>query len=136
RREKGKRVLVVLMSVFFHPGPPWPQFKEKPRLPKRTGLQVGQSETLAVSGLTWNVAFGPRGFVLPFQISRLPKRCCRSHRVAAQRHSAHTPHRISLRDSMLGSCCACAKEAPAPSAVTARRALPVELGWTGTTTET
>ena len=36
----------------------------------------------------------------------------------------------SLRDSMLGSCCACAKEAPAHSAVTrtARRALPVELG--------
>jgi hypothetical protein len=31
---------------------------------------------------------------------------------------------------MLGSCCACAKEAPAHSAVTrtARRALPVELG--------
>src|SRR5262245_65444900 len=39
---------------------------------------------------------------------------------------------------MLGSCCACAKEAPAHSAVTrtARRALPVELAWTGTTTET
>src|SRR5215472_16928663 len=39
---------------------------------------------------------------------------------------------------MLGSCCACAKEAPAHSAVTrtARRALPVELGMDGTTTET
>ena len=61
----------VLMSVFFQPSPPLPQFKEKPRLPKRTGLQVGQSEPLAISGLTRNVAFGPRGFVLPFQISRL-----------------------------------------------------------------
>ena len=30
-----------------------------------------QSETLAISGLTRNDAFGPRGFVLPFQISRL-----------------------------------------------------------------
>src|SRR5262249_39917365 len=39
---------------------------------------------------------------------------------------------------MLGSCCACTKEAPAHSAVTrtARRALPVELGMDGTTTET
>src|SRR5262249_6962629 len=72
--RKGKRVLVVLMSVFFQPSPPLPQFNENPPLPKRTGLQVGQSETLAVSGLTRNVAFGPRGFVLPFRISRLPTR--------------------------------------------------------------
>src|SRR6516164_5096445 len=59
--RKGKRVLVVLMCVFFQPSPPLPQFKEKPRLPKRTGLQVGQRETLAVSGLTrtlhWSARF-------------------------------------------------------------------------------
>ena len=61
--------------------------------------------------------------------TRAPTRLPRCHRVAAQRRSAHTPQ-DSLRDSMLGSCCACAKEAPAHSAVTrtARSALPVELG--------
>src|SRR5262245_8078024 len=61
--------------------------------------------------------------------TRAPTRLPRCHRVAAQRRSAHTPQ-DSLRDSMLGSCCACAKEAPAHSAVTrtARRGLPVELG--------
>src|SRR6516162_4131036 len=40
------------MSRLFYPNPPQPPFKEKPRLPKRTGLRVGQSETLEVSGLT------------------------------------------------------------------------------------
>jgi len=29
-----------------------PQIKGKPRLPKRTGLEVDQRETIAVSGLT------------------------------------------------------------------------------------
>src|SRR5215472_8617713 len=62
-------------------------------------------------------------------LTRAPTRLPRCHRVAAQRRSAHTPQ-DSLRDSMLGSCCACAKEAPAHSSVTrtARHALPVELG--------
>src|SRR5262245_39507206 len=71
-REASSRC--ALMSVFFHPSPPCLNSKKSPGF-KRTGLRVGQSETLAVSGLTRNVAFGPRGFVLPFQISRLPTRC-------------------------------------------------------------
>jgi len=43
---------------------------EMPDPKKSPGFLRGRG-TLAVSGLTRNVAFGPRGFVLPFQISRL-----------------------------------------------------------------
>src|SRR5215471_19509751 len=61
---EGKRVLLCACPSFSNPVRLCLNSKKSP------GFLRGRG-TLAVSGLTRNVAFGPRGFVLPFQISRL-----------------------------------------------------------------
>ena len=69
--RKGKRVLLCSCRAFSIPMRRSLDSKKSPGFLRGRGSIVGQRETLALSGLTRNVAFGPRGFVLPFQISRL-----------------------------------------------------------------